>query len=83
LVGVFEQLNKNVRFCLFSAQGASPSEKSFIRFANTKGRAENTLLISNLTENTFSIRVSSCQVQILKTPPCRKNYLNQSIAYFP
>lgn len=50
LVGVFEQSNKNVRFCLFSAQGASPSEKSFIRFTNSNGRAENTLLISNLTE---------------------------------
>jgi len=50
LVHAFERTNKNVRFCLFSAQGASSSEKSPIRFAKAKGRAENILLASELAE---------------------------------
>ncbi len=50
LVRAFERSNKNVRFCLFSAQGASTSEKSPIRFARAKGRAENVLLTSELAE---------------------------------
>lgn len=50
LVSAFERTNKNVRFCLFSAQGASTSERSFIRFAKAKGRAENILLASELAE---------------------------------
>ena len=47
---VLERTNKNIRFCLFSAQGASTSEKSPIRFAKAKGRAENILLASGLAE---------------------------------
>lgn len=50
LVRAFERANKNVRFCLFSSQGASTSEKSPIRFAKAKGRAENILLASELAE---------------------------------
>jgi uncharacterized protein YbjT (DUF2867 family) len=49
LVRAFERVNNNnVRFCLFSAQGASTSERSPIRFANAKGRAENVLRKSKL-----------------------------------
>jgi len=50
LVRAFERTNRNVRFCLFSAQGASTSERSPIRFAKAKGRAENVLLASQLAE---------------------------------
>ncbi len=50
LVRAFERTNTNVRFCLFSAQGASSSEKSPIRFAKAKGRAENVLMGSELAE---------------------------------
>ena len=50
LVSAIERANKNARFCLFSAQGASTSERSFIRFARAKGRAENILLASELAE---------------------------------
>ena len=50
LVRAFERANTNVRFCLFSAQGASTSEKNPIRFAKAKGRAENILLASELAE---------------------------------
>ena len=50
LVRAFERANQNVRFCLFSAQGASTSERSPIRFAKAKGRAENVLLASKLAE---------------------------------
>ncbi len=50
LVRTFERTNKSVRFCLFSAQGASTSERSPIRFAKAKGRAENVLLASGLAE---------------------------------
>ena len=49
-VRAFERANKDVRFCLFSAQGASTSEKSPIRFARAKGRAENILFASSLSE---------------------------------
>jgi uncharacterized protein YbjT (DUF2867 family) len=49
LVRVLEEVNCNIRFCLFSAQGASTSERSPIRFARAKGRAENLLLASRLT----------------------------------
>jgi uncharacterized protein YbjT (DUF2867 family) len=48
LVRSFELTNKTIRFCLFSAQGASTSERSLIRFAKAKGRAENILLASEL-----------------------------------
>ena len=50
LVRTLERLNRGIRFCLFSAQGASTSERSFMRFANVKGRAENILLGSKLAE---------------------------------
>jgi nucleoside-diphosphate-sugar epimerase len=50
LVQVLERANNTMRFCLFSAQGASASEKSLIRFAKAKGRAENILLASRLEE---------------------------------
>lgn len=50
LVNTFERVNKNIRMCLMSAQGASSSEKSPIRFAKAKGRAENILLKSNLAK---------------------------------
>ena len=50
MISTFERTNKNVRFCLFSAQGASTSERSPIRFAKAKGRAENILLASELSE---------------------------------
>lgn len=50
LIKALERTNCNVRFCLFSAQGASTSEKSPIRFAKAKGRAENILLASRLAE---------------------------------
>jgi hypothetical protein len=50
LIGAFESTNKNVRFCLFSAQGASTSERSPLRFAKVKGRAENVLSASELSE---------------------------------
>jgi uncharacterized protein YbjT (DUF2867 family) len=53
LDALVETLGRNkpdIRFCLFSAQGASTSGRSFMRFANAKGRAENILLGSNLAE---------------------------------
>ena len=50
LVRAFERANQSVCFCLFSAQGASTSERSPIRFAKAKGRAENVLLASKLAE---------------------------------
>ena len=50
LIGTLEGINRDVRFCLFSAQGASTSEKSPIRFARAKGRAENLLLASKLSQ---------------------------------
>lgn len=50
LVRAFERTNKEVRFCLFSAQGASRSERSPLLFARAKGRAETVLLASGLAE---------------------------------
>ena len=55
LIRIFEWKNRNVRFCLFSAQGASNSERSLMRFANAKGRAENILLAADLA-HTFIFR---------------------------
>lgn len=49
LIAALEETDCDVRFCLFSAQGASTSEKSPIRFAKAKGRAENLLLASKLS----------------------------------
>jgi hypothetical protein len=50
LIRILERINPEIRFCLFSAQGASRSERSFMRFAKAKGRAENLLLGSKLAE---------------------------------
>jgi uncharacterized protein YbjT (DUF2867 family) len=50
LIKMLEQTSPEVRFCLFSAQGASQSERSLMRFANAKGRAENIVLGSELAE---------------------------------
>jgi uncharacterized protein YbjT (DUF2867 family) len=50
LISALEGVNCDVRFCLFSAQGASTSEQSPIRFAKAKGRAENLLLASKLSQ---------------------------------
>jgi len=50
LIRMLEKTNPEIRFCLFSAQGASRSERSFMRFAKAKGRAENLLLSSQLAE---------------------------------
>jgi uncharacterized protein YbjT (DUF2867 family) len=50
LIKTLVKINYEVRFCLFSAQGASPSGKSPIRFAKAKGRAENILMASRLSE---------------------------------
>lgn len=51
LIRALEAANCDVRFCLFSAQGASTSERNVIRFARAKGRAENLLLASKLSRN--------------------------------
>jgi len=50
LTKALEQTGPDIRFCLMSAQGASPSERSLMRFANAKGRAEKLLLDSQLAE---------------------------------
>jgi len=50
LIRTLEKTNPEIRFCLFSAQGASRSERGFMRFAKAKGRAENLLLGSKLAE---------------------------------
>ena len=48
LVSKVRLVNKNLAFCLFSAQGASTEEKSMFQFGNAKGRAENYLLQSDI-----------------------------------
>jgi len=48
LIETLERSSPKIRFCLFSAQGASRSERSFMRFAKAKGRAENLLFDSQL-----------------------------------
>jgi len=50
LVSSLEKVNPAITFCLFSAQGASPDEKSIFRFGNAKGRAEKRLTKSMLKE---------------------------------
>lgn len=50
VVRAFERANTNVRFCLFSAQGASTGGKSLFRFAKAKGRAENVVTDSTIAE---------------------------------
>lgn len=46
LVKVLERASPELTFCLFGAQGADPTEKSWFRFAKAKGRAEASLLKS-------------------------------------
>jgi nucleoside-diphosphate-sugar epimerase len=48
LISTLERVNRDQTFCLFSAQGADPSEKSLFRFANAKGRAEKILSNSSI-----------------------------------
>lgn len=43
-----EKGNPNIRFCLFSSQGANQKESSLMLFANAKGRAEAMLSKSRL-----------------------------------
>ena len=50
LIGTLERANRNLIFCLFSAQGADPSEKSPFRFAKAKGRAERILSESGIIQ---------------------------------
>jgi len=50
LIKTLGKISPQIRFCLFSAQGASRSERGFMRFARAKGRAENLLLASQLAE---------------------------------
>ena len=48
LLVTLEQVEKDITFCLFSAQGADPNEKSPFLFAKAKGRAEKRLIDSPL-----------------------------------
>ena len=48
LIDTMEVVNRNLTLCLFSAQGADPTEKSPLRFAKAKGRAEKRLLESSI-----------------------------------
>jgi len=50
LISSLERVKPEITFCLFSAQGASPDEKSIFRFGNAKGRAEKRLTESMLKE---------------------------------
>ena len=55
LVNELSKINSNIRFCLFSAQGASPNEKSLFLFGKAKGRAEKRLTESGIN-NIFIFR---------------------------
>jgi uncharacterized protein YbjT (DUF2867 family) len=55
LIYTLEQVNKEIVFCLFSAQGADPDEKSLMRFANAKGKAEK-LLSDSKIEKAYMFR---------------------------
>jgi hypothetical protein len=48
LLGLLETVKKGITFCLFSAQGASPDEKSIFLFGNAKGCAEKRLTKSTI-----------------------------------
>jgi uncharacterized protein YbjT (DUF2867 family) len=50
LIYALEKANKELTFCLFSAQGADQTEKSPFRFAKAKGRAEKILLESGVPQ---------------------------------
>jgi uncharacterized protein YbjT (DUF2867 family) len=49
LIDALERVRGEVTFCLFSAQGADPSERSRFLFAKAKGRAERILTESRLS----------------------------------
>jgi uncharacterized protein YbjT (DUF2867 family) len=51
LILKLEELNPDITFCLFSAQGADPRERSPILFARAKGRAERILFESKLKKS--------------------------------
>ncbi len=51
LILKFEDLNLKVRFCLFSAQGADPRERTPMLFAKAKGRAERILFESKIGDS--------------------------------
>jgi uncharacterized protein YbjT (DUF2867 family) len=51
LIHTLEQVNKEITFCLFSAQGADPSERSLMRFSKAKGRAEKRLSESQIAKS--------------------------------
>lgn len=48
LIDSIETVKEDITFCLFSAQGADPTERSPILFAKAKGRAEKKLLNSKI-----------------------------------
>jgi uncharacterized protein YbjT (DUF2867 family) len=50
LMGVLERVNRELTFCLFSAQGADQTEKSPFRFAKAKGLAEKILSESGIPQ---------------------------------
>lgn len=49
LLGTLERVNTSITFCLFSAQGADPNERSPFLFAKAKGRAEKILSDSKIS----------------------------------
>lgn len=55
LIAELEKVNSSIVFCLFSAQGADPGERSPFLFAKAKGRAERLLFESNL-KNAYAFR---------------------------
>lgn len=48
LLSLLKQINSHATVCLFSAQGADPTEKSRLIFARAKGRAERMLAESSV-----------------------------------
>ena len=48
LLSMIEKSHPNITFCLLSAQGADPTEKSPLLFAKAKGRAEQHLSKANI-----------------------------------
>jgi len=48
LITTLERINKEIRFCLFSALGADTQERLPILFTKAKGRADQRLLESNI-----------------------------------
>ena len=51
LIASLERTRPQIRFCLFSAQGADPTERRPILFAKAKGRAERQLTQSALKDH--------------------------------